>query len=117
MLDVKNKMTESATGKIEMVNVTEKGARAFLAFLYYRDSIVAVRDSSSVALELLELSEKYEIQDLKRSIIKLFVETDDLEKTTWWTCEVAVKLYLFANRMDPETGDDLKKKSIRTLKT
>lgn len=102
-------MEEKITSNVEMVEMTEVGVRAFLAYLYYMDTKDAQKNCE-VALELLEASHKYDIEEMEKTLKGIIINKDNV----WFTVDMVLKLFLFARNL--EGGADLKTKAVRVLK-
>lgn len=95
------------TNCIEMYNVSERGVRALLAYLYYWDETEPEK-SLEVALELLIVGNTYRIGGLEKQMTKLILG----RSVDWFDANVAVKLFGFARMSQTVAGDDLKMKAV-----
>ncbi len=96
-------MQEARESKIEMEGISENGVRALLAYLYHRET-KAVNESSEIALELLEASEKYYIENLRDDVRNIMLA----RKSCWFEVDTALSLYIFVKKLcpDEEIKDD-----------
>lgn len=77
--------------KIEMLEMTEAGVRAFLAYLCYADTTGA-EENCEVAFELLDAAYRYDVEGLQRAMRNILVQKD----TEWFTVDMVFKLFSFA---------------------
>lgn len=87
-------MKEAKENKIAVPEMSEKGVRAMLAFLYYRD-MNDVYEDVEVALELLQAAEKYGIDYLKNEARSILLS----RQSSWFTVDVALELLLFVDKL------------------
>lgn len=102
-------MKEAATNTIEMPEIQEASLRAFLRYLYYGDTTEA-EDSCAVALEMMELGHKYNVEDLEKCMRNILMK----KPFEWFNAKCAFLLFLFARNLQDYTN--LKLKAVQVLK-
>lgn len=86
---------EGQTGRVEVPGMTEEGIRAMLEYLYGWTT-VAAQNKPIVSVELLEVSDKYNLQELEKAMENLFLTSED----GWCTPEASLRLVLFLKDKD-----------------
>lgn len=99
---------ETQTGMVEIPGMTEEGVSAMLEYLYGWKTSTA-EESPIVCVELMEASDKYDIQDLNESMERLFMK----QGLEWYTAEASLRLVLFLKDKEPS---ELKKKALEIFK-
>lgn len=99
---------EAQTNKIVMDDMTEHGVEALLAYIYYV-SVKQAQKDIHVAMELLQASEKYSMENLKKSMKGVFLG----KPYDWYKTEGALQVFLFARNATDCV--DLKNKAVSLL--
>lgn len=100
---------EAKDHTINMEDITERGVKALLEYLYFWEIREAVTDVS-IAFELLKVSHKYNIKELEATMNRLF-RTKPFD---WFELDVTLELYVFVRELDDL---HLKQKIISALRT
>lgn len=111
MFDSRNgELQEQQTNMLEMEDISEKGVRALLAFLYCWDQTDANKNSI-VAFELLNAGHKYDIPKLEELMAEMLLK----KGSEWFDAEVSVKLFGFGRNLPSKFGQDLKMKAVNMM--
>lgn len=100
---------EGRSREIKMDDMSDRGVRAFLNFLYCRDMVVPY-ENSKIAVELLLASHKYQITTLENAMKALVT----VKPWDWFDIPSAIQLYFFAKKVD--NLSQLKDKAFVVLK-
>lgn len=105
-------LKESRPNMIDLTETSEEGVQVLLNYIYSSEmeSTMFLKESSSVAFELLQAAHKYEIDGLEIAMKKVFLKRNE----DWYDVEVAMNLFLFARNVNGY--DDLKTKCVKVLK-
>lgn len=86
---------EGRTHQIKMDDISDRGARAFVNFLYCKDMNVPF-DNPKIAVELLLVSHKYQITCLENAMKALLM----VKPWEWFDIPSTIQLYFFAKNLD-----------------
>lgn len=100
---------KSGTATVNMDGITDDNLEALLAFLYYDDATEAEKNSE-VALELLEVGRRFEIEELIDAMKAIILDEYD----AWFSMDMAMKLFTLAWNLTD--GEELKEKAVNILK-
>ncbi len=106
-----SKSNDASQNKMKIKDISAAGVEALLKFLYYSD-LTSAMQSSNIALELLKVGHKFDIQSLCKSITIILLKRPPI----WFNVEMALGLFDFLRKMkNDEDCTKLMKKVIQVM--
>ncbi|CAL8139432.1 unnamed protein product [Orchesella dallaii] len=107
---LENNFAESKNSKIEMPDVSKECVESLIGYFYTMD-IPEAEKCSSLAVELYQISHKYEVTALEKKISVMLL----LRSNSWYGVEAAVELLQFVKRVETSSGADMTKMKAKVL--
>ncbi len=104
------KYKEGESQEIKMADMSEKGVKALLAFLYYRGLEEPAKDLK-LAIEVLRAANKYDISSLEKAVAVMIMH----KPIEWFDIATTIELFFFSKNV--EQLFMVKFKSLQMLKT
>lgn len=99
-------MSEASNNRMKVEDIDKYVGVAFLQYLYCKD---LPTDDLSLALQLLKVAHKYEVEPLEQATLTLLFQKQDV----YFTAEFASEVYVFVRNIP--NGNDLKNKMMKII--